>query len=53
MSMVSEMCGLMMVKFYSRKIVATVQNYFMVKWGKRHIALWKRKNILCALYNFI
>ena len=24
----------------------------MVKWGKRHVELWKRKSILCALYIF-
>ena len=37
MSMVSEMYGLMMVRFYSRKMVATVQNCSIVKWGKRQV----------------
>ena len=31
--------GIMMVRFSSKKMVATVQDYFMVKWGKRHIVL--------------
>ena len=41
-----------MVRSYSRKMVATVQNYFMVKREKCHVVLWKRKSILCALYIF-
>ena len=52
MNMVSEMCGLMMVRFYSRKMVRKVQSYFMGKWGKHHVELWKRKSFLCALYIF-
>ena len=47
-----QMCGLMMVRFYSRKMVAIVQNYSMVKWGKRHVELWKRTTILCVLCIF-
>ena len=30
-----------MVGFYSRKMVATAQNYFMDKWGKHHFDFWK------------
>ena len=50
---VSKRCGLMMVRIYSRNIIVTVHNYFMViKSGKRHVELWKRIRILCVLYIF-
>ena len=41
--MVFGMCELMMMRFHSRKMVATTQNYFMVKWGKRHVQLCGKK----------
>ena len=41
--------GLMMVRFYSRKMVATVQNYFMLSGGNVKLCYGK-KNILCAFY---
>ena len=53
MSTVFEMCGLMMARFYLWKMVATVQNYYMVKWDKCHVVLLKRKSILCGLHIFI
>ena len=33
-------------------MVATLQNYFMVKWSKHHVELWKIKSIFYALYIF-
>ena len=45
------MCGLMMIRSYSRQIVATV--LVMVELGKRQVVLWKRKSILFALYFYL
>ena len=33
-------------------MVATLQNYFMVKWSKHHVELWKIKSIFYASYIF-
>ena len=31
---------------------ATVQSYFTVKWGKRHVVLWKtEKDSVCIAYS--
>ena len=51
--MVSKTCGLTMEKSYSKKMVATVQKYFIVKWDKRQFVLWKRGDFVWTLYFFI
>ena len=37
-----------MVRFYSKKMVAAVQNYFMVKWRK-----CKKKHFVCIAYFYL
>ena len=41
-----------MARFSSRKMEATKQNYFTVKWNKRHVELWGESNFLSVLRFF-
>ena len=41
-----------MGRIFSRKMEVTKQNYFMVKWNKRHVELWGERNFLCILRFF-
>ena len=39
-----------MARFSSRKMEATKQNRFIVKWNKRHIELWGERNFMCIAF---
>ena len=42
-----------MARFSSRKMEATKQNYFMVKWNKHHVELWGERTFYeyCVFYS--
>ena len=52
MEELSKACNEHGIKKNGRKMKASKQIYFMVKWNKLHVELWGERNFLCVLCFF-